>query len=118
MEKFIKNSKTIETLKRKGVKSLFPVQYMTYECIHSGEDIIARDKTGSGKTLAFALPIIERMRKENEFSKNHLPKFIILLPTRELALQVKDEIDSLKYRDETDFRAIAVYGKSDINYQI
>jgi len=58
------------------------------------------------------------MRKENEFAKNHLPKFIILLPTRELALQVKDEIDSLKYRNETDFRAIAVYGKSDINYQI
>lgn len=51
---------------------------------------MVRDKTGSGKTLAFALPIIERMRKEKVFDKNHLAKFLIVLPTRELALQVKD----------------------------
>lgn len=79
---------------------------------------MVRDKTGSGKTLAFALPIIERMRKEKVFDKNHLAKFLIVLPTRELALQVKDEIESLRFRDETDFRVIAVYGKSDIERQI
>lgn len=92
LDKFIKNEKTIEILKKKGVKSLFPVQYMTYDIVYSGKDLMARDKTGSGKTLAFALPIIERMRKDGTFGKNHLPKFVVVLPTRELAIQVKDEI--------------------------
>lgn len=41
-----------------------------------------------------------------------------MLPTRELVIQVKDEIESLRFQDEPDFRIIAVYGKSDINYQI
>lgn len=45
-------------------------------------------------------------------------KFLIVLPTRELVIQVKDEIESLRFQDEPDFRIIAVYGKSDINYQI
>ena len=47
-----------------------------------------------------------------------MAKFLIVLPTRELALQVKDEIESLRFKDETDFRVIAVYGKSDIERQI
>lgn len=53
----------IEILKKKGVKSLFPVQYETYNTIFQGKDLMVRDKTGSGKTLAFALPVIERMRR-------------------------------------------------------
>lgn len=80
----------IDVLKKKGIKSLFPVQFETYHTIYEGKDLMVRDKTGSGKTLAFALPIIERMRKEKVFDKNHLAKFLIVLPTRELALQVKD----------------------------
>jgi superfamily II DNA/RNA helicase len=58
------------------------------------------------------------MRKDGTFGKNHLPKFLVVLPTRELAIQVKDEIESLKYRDGNDFRVIAVYGKSDIRTQM
>jgi superfamily II DNA/RNA helicase len=44
--------------------------------------MIVRDKTGSGKTLAFGLPIIERLRRERAFDNKHLPKFLIVLPTR------------------------------------
>jgi len=42
--------------------------------------------------MAFALPVIERMRKERAFEQNHLAKFLIVLPTRELTIQVMDEI--------------------------
>ena len=41
-----------------------------------------------------------------------------MLPTRELTIQVRDEIESLRFTDEPDFRVLAVYGKSDIHYQI
>lgn len=43
---------------------------------------MVRDRTGSGKTLAFALPIIERLRSDRAFEKNHLAKFLVVLPTR------------------------------------
>ncbi len=72
------------------MKSLFPVQYRTFKQLLNGKDLMVRDKTGSGKTLAFALPIIERLRADRAFEKNHLAKFLIVLPTRELAMQVKD----------------------------
>jgi ATP-dependent RNA helicase DDX21 len=58
LERFIKDKKSINILKALGINSLFPIQYMTYKSIYSGEDLIAKDKTGSGKTLAFSLPII------------------------------------------------------------
>lgn len=59
---YIRDEKLINLLLKKGVKSLFPIQYLTFRHIECGKDIIARDKTGSGKTLAFSLPIIQKMR--------------------------------------------------------
>lgn len=67
LENFIKDEKTIDILKKKGVKSLFPVQYRTFRQISEGKDLMVRDKTGSGKTLAFALPVIQRMREAGSF---------------------------------------------------
>lgn len=81
---------TIEILKEKGIDYLYPIQYKTYDFIYQGFDMIARDKTGSGKTLAFSLPIIERFRNTQEFDRSKYVKFLIVLPTRELAMQVKD----------------------------
>lgn len=58
LDMYINNSKTIETLKNRGIKSLFPIQYKTYYDINVGSDLVARDRTGSGKTLAYSLPVI------------------------------------------------------------
>lgn len=113
----IRDEKFIGLLVKKGVKNLFPIQYLTFSHIYSGKDIIARDKTGSGKTLAFSLPIIQKMREKGLFD-NHLVKFLIVLPTRELTIQVMEEIESLRFKDHPDFKVVAVYGKSDINEQI
>ena len=58
LEMYTHNSKTIEILKNRGIKSLFPIQYKTYYDISTGSDLVARDRTGSGKTLAYSLPVI------------------------------------------------------------
>ena len=58
---------TIKRLQASGIVSLFPVQYMSFNNVFAGEDLIVRDLTGSGKTLAFALPLIERLRSQNLF---------------------------------------------------
>lgn len=79
---FIKNEKMLQVLEEKGIKRFFPVQYMTFDSIYNGKDVIARDRTGSGKTMAFALPIIERFRKDKVFKDNHNCKYLIVLPTR------------------------------------
>ena len=79
---------------------------------------MASDRTGSGKTIAYSLPIIEKFRKQGVFgSLKKKPKFMILCPTRELALQVHNEIVTLKHHP-TDFRSCVVYGGSPIHKQI
>jgi superfamily II DNA/RNA helicase len=61
------NSKTRESLAKNGITTLFPIQAQTFRLIYEGKDVLARDLTGSGKTLAFALPLVERFRKEGLF---------------------------------------------------
>lgn len=66
--------------------------------IYNGVDLIGRDKTGSGKTLGYALPIIERFRAQKYFEKKlraRKPIIIIIVPTRELVMQVKKEYEKL-----------------------
>ena len=103
-------------MNKKGIKFFFPVQYNTFDTIYKGKDLIARDRTGSGKTMAFSLPIIERFRDEDAFAKART-KFLIVLPTRELAIQVKNEIESIKHKS-SEFSVVNVYGGADIYGQI
>ena len=91
---YIKDEAIIEVLLKKGIEKLFPIQYETFNIIYEGNDIVAKDRTGSGKTIAFALPMMMRLREKLSQNK-HKPRFLIILPTRELAIQVKDEILSL-----------------------
>ena len=121
LQKFIKDPQMLHVLNRKGIKELFPVQYSTFPHIYSGKDLVAKDRTGSGKTMAFSLPVITRLREQKAFSREHSTKYLIVLPTRffwkyfrELALQVKDEIQSLRLQDADDFTVGAVYGGSSV----
>jgi ATP-dependent RNA helicase DeaD len=70
--------------------------------------LIGRDLTGSGKTLAFALPVVEYLRANGLFGTGQV-QAIMLAPTRELALQITDEINKLKH-DLNEFTVITVYG--------
>ncbi|TYZ65288.1 hypothetical protein PybrP1_013195 [[Pythium] brassicae (nom. inval.)] len=81
---------TVRNLERVGITHLFPVQAQSFAVMMGGADIVGRSKTGSGKTLAFALPIVEKLLAQSSSTKN--PRALILLPTRELALQVSEEV--------------------------
>lgn len=98
----------LEILEKKGIKFFFPIQYMTFEIIYNREDLIGRDRTGSGKTIAYSLPVIERFRIQGLF-KNSYVKYLIVLPTRELCIQVTNEIESLKISSK-EYNVISLYG--------
>lgn len=117
LSKYIKDERMITILNKKGISKLFPIQYSTFNYIYEGKDLVAKDRTGSGKTMAFSLPVICQMREKGLFKKPHKTKFLIVLPTRELAIQVRDEISSLRLQDEDDFTVGAVYGGSSVKDQ-
>lgn len=87
--KYITDKEIIDNLEEKGIIKMFPIQEICFPLILEGHDILASDRTGSGKTLAYTLPILETFRRAGkDHSRFRSPKFIILSPTRELALQV------------------------------
>lgn len=71
-------------------------------------DLIGRDLTGSGKTFAFGLPLVEFLRANKHLKTGKL-QAIMLAPTRELALQITNELQKLKHSVE-EFRIVTVYG--------
>lgn len=110
------HKKTVETLQVKGYKALFPIQQHCFYPVYNREDLIARDLTGSGKTFAFGLPLIEYLRRQKILGTRKL-QAIILAPTRELAIQVTNELVKLKHH-ENDFKVVTVYGGVNIDDQI
>ncbi len=74
-------------LERRGIKTPFPIQSLVLEDALAGKDVLAKSKTGSGKTLAFGIPIVERLNSEMK-----RPAALVLVPTRELAVQVTEEM--------------------------
>jgi ATP-dependent RNA helicase DeaD len=115
MEEFKKlglTEETIKVLEKKGFKKPTEVQEKTIPILLEGMfDVIAQAQTGTGKTACFGLPIIETI-KEN--SKQ--VQAIILAPTRELAMQVATEIDSLKGNRR--LNVLTIYGGASITNQI
>ncbi len=98
-------------LKKMGYVELTPVQEQTFPHILAGSDIIARAETGSGKTAACAVPLIEMVDKSVK-----AVQALILVPTRELALQYVGEISDIARR--TDVTPMAVYGGFSMQIQV
>lgn len=83
-------SDTLKTnILKKGYDALTPIQNQAIPAILEGKDIIGIANTGTGKTAAFLVPLVEKI------SKNRSHKVLIITPTRELALQIRDELTSL-----------------------
>ena len=112
--------KTREDLIARDITSLFPIQVAWFKDVYDNKDMIARDLTGSGKTLAFCLPLVERFRKLGYFkqSKTYIRNLyaIILAPTRELAIQITNELKKLMHQ-ENEYKVITVYGGVPIDAQ-
>ena len=100
--------KTRDSLIKRGILHLFPVQYESFNLIWKKKDLIVRDLTGSGKTLGFCLPMVEYFRKNKFFGTGKI-QGIVLAPTRELALQCTKELNLLKHYDN-EYNVLTVYG--------
>ncbi|KGN34821.1 RNA helicase [Knoellia sinensis KCTC 19936] len=84
----------VERLARDGITEPFPIQEATIPDALAGRDVLGRGQTGSGKTLAFGLPTISRLVDGTKpFSKR--PRALVMVPTRELAMQVSDALEPL-----------------------
>ena len=81
----------VATLAERGITEPFPIQVMVIEDATAGRDTLAKSKTGSGKTLGFAIPIVEQLSPDEP----KRPAALILVPTRELAQQVKDDLSDI-----------------------
>ncbi len=88
-----------------------PIQQEAFSIVRSGKDVVGIAQTGTGKTFAYALPILQDLK----FSKQQHPRVLILVPTRELVLQVVEEIEKLA--TYITLRVLGVYGGTNINTQ-
>lgn len=94
-----------------GLTTPTPIQERSFPVIMSGRDMMGIAQTGTGKTFAYLLPIL----KQWKFTPTHTPKVVIIVPTRELVVQVAEEVEKLsKYMS---VRVLGVYGGVNINTQ-
>ncbi len=94
-----------------GFKNPTPIQEQAFSVVRSGKDVVGIAQTGTGKTFAYMMPILRDLK----FLKTQHPRVLVLVPTRELVLQVVDEIEKLsKY---INVRVLGVYGGTNINTQ-
>ncbi|MDA4130533.1 MAG: DEAD/DEAH box helicase, partial [Thaumarchaeota archaeon] len=101
----------LRSLREIGYKSMFPIQAEAIPPLMEGKDVIGQAHTGSGKTAAYALPIIDKI----DGSKQYV-QALVVVPTRELAMQVTDEFNKLsKYLN---VKAYSIYGGQAITPQI
>ncbi|MFL1801896.1 DEAD/DEAH box helicase [Plesiomonas shigelloides] len=95
----------LQTLTQLGYHQPTPIQQQAIPLILQGQDILASAQTGTGKTAAFALPIIQQLLEQPAAKA---PRALILVPTRELARQVQDNMEA--FTQHTALRSVVVYG--------
>ena len=110
-----------KVLADQGITTAFPIQALTIADAVAGRDVCGKAKTGSGKTLAFGLPLLQRTLAgkpagEPVPGRPARPAALVLLPTRELAVQVHDVLAPLA--KAVGLRVAAVYGGADVDRQV
>jgi superfamily II DNA/RNA helicase len=96
----------VDALQRGGIENAFPIQAATIENALAGKDVLGKARTGSGKTLAFGLPALTRLADSGR-AQAHKPRAIVLVPTRELAMQVNDALEPYAHALHVSLRLIA-----------
>ncbi|WP_432887622.1 DEAD/DEAH box helicase [Kribbella sp. CA-245084] len=95
----------VQRLARDGITAPFPIQTATIPDALAGKDVLGRGQTGSGKTLGFGLPTL--MRLAGGHTESRRPRGMILVPTRELAMQVHDALEPLAHVMNVSLKLIA-----------
>jgi superfamily II DNA/RNA helicase len=104
----------VTTLSRRGMTAPFAIQVRALPDALAGKDVLGRGQTGSGKTLAFGLPLLARLAGGQRVRSQ--PRALVLVPTRELAQQVHDELAPLA--QPLDLKVTTVYGGASMGRQI
>ena len=105
-------SEIVKAVKKMGFEEASPIQAKAIPIMRSGKDIIGQAQTGTGKTAAFGIPLLEKLEP-----KNKKLQAVVLCPTRELAIQVAEEIRNLaKYMHG--IKVLPIYGGQEIVTQI
>ena len=102
-----------DALERSGITTPFPIQEMTLSVALMGTDLIGQARTGTGKTLAFGIPVIQRTVAPHDpdyadLAAPNKPQALVVAPTRELALQVSQDLKTASADRGT--RVLTVYG--------
>ena len=104
----------LKALKDRGYTSATPIQKALIPMILQGHDIMAGAQTGTGKTAGFTLPILQELSKDLEVGTHNL-KAIIVVPTRELAKQVQESVES--YAKYLPLKSVVLYGGANMTSQ-
>ena len=107
------SDKVLVAISEMGFEEPTPIQKITIPLAMKGRDIIGQAQTGTGKTAAFGIPIVER--REEAASSRH-PFALVLAPTRELAVQVSEELN--KIGSKVGVVSVPIYGGQSIELQI
>ncbi|WP_288458232.1 DEAD/DEAH box helicase [uncultured Chryseobacterium sp.] len=107
----------IRSVKKLGYLKPFPIQEQAVPVILQGKDLMGIAQTGSGKTACFVMPILEKLQN-TEVKKDRNVQVLILVPTRELAIQIDEVFRAFTDNLKREVRTMAVYGGVSINPQM
>jgi ATP-dependent RNA helicase RhlE len=110
-------STLVEILEKQEYKAPYPIQKVAIPVILKGKDVLGIAPTGSGKTASYVLPVLSRLQQSKE-AKNRQVDVLVLVPTRELAEQVKEVLVLFEKGLEHSAPIMAVYGGVSINPQM
>lgn len=94
-----------------GFDTPTPIQEKAFSVVLSGKDVLGIAQTGTGKTLAYMMPLLDELKYSDQLN----PRILVLVPTRELVVQVVDEIE--RFTEYMSVRTLGIYGGVNINTQ-
>lgn len=106
----------LSAIETQGYTTPTPIQAQAIPVVFAGGDLLAGAQTGTGKTAAFALPIVQMLGETTPQKKRRRPRALVLVPTRELAAQVSEEMQN--YGRRLSLRSTMIYGGVNIQAQI
>jgi ATP-dependent RNA helicase RhlE len=112
------SSALLKAVAEQRYTTLYPIQKEAIPAILSGRDVIGIAQTGSGKTASFVLPILEQFQKQTTATRNRHVKVLVLVPTRELAVQINTAFTDLGMYLPVKTKSMAVFGGVSINPQM
>lgn len=107
----------VNAVEKEGYERPYPIQVEAIPAITSGKDLLGIAKTGSGKTASFVLPILANIRKRKELKNRHV-NVLVVVPTRELAIQIEIVFKTFARALPEKIKTLAVYGGVSINPQM